>query len=246
MQRKGSPLVSDRSSSRGHLMRVVTCGDLARARWAPALGTLGDAATGLPALPTRGDVDPLLDDLPAAARLAVAGDDAALAAVLVRLLRRERLDVEVAVLPADGSAAALVWGLPTDPAAALALARDGTARPAPLVRDDHGGLVAGRHATGPVHGEVYCEEHRVLRGDAAEVSVAPDPAGGVTVTVLGPRRLGGLRAGSVTARSGRAVQLGCRPAVTVVRDGLPGDRPVSRRSWYRHIEDWRLVRPGRG
>ncbi|MDD7940688.1 hypothetical protein PHK61_19875 [Actinomycetospora lutea] len=222
-------------------MRVVTCGDPARDRWGDALRDLDPV--GLPALPARGDVDPLLDDLDAAGRLVVAGDDAALAAVLVRLLRRGRLDVEVAVLPAPDSAAAAVWGLPTDAAGALALARDGTARPAPLVRDDHGGLVAGRHTTGPVHGEVYCEQHRVLRGDAAEIAVAPDPAGGVTVTVTGPRRLGGLRAGRVTEQSGRAVQLGSRPAVTVVRDGVPGDRPVSRRSWYRHTEDWRLVRP---
>lgn len=224
-------------------MRVVTCGDRARDRWGPGVAGLDAAVTDLPALPARGDVDPLLDDLPDGGRLVVAGDDAALAAVLVRLQRRERLDVEVAVLPAPDSAAAAVWGLPTDPAAALALARDGTARPVPLVRDDHGGLVAGHHRTGPVHGEVFCDQYRVMRGDAAAVTVAPDPAGGVTVTVTGPRRLGGLRAGAVSARSGRAVQLGCRPAVTVVRDGVPGDRPVSRRSWYRHTEDWRLVRP---
>ncbi|MEJ2862664.1 hypothetical protein [Actinomycetospora flava] len=221
--------------------RVLTCGDPARARWAGVLGAW--RPVDLPAVPARGDVDPLLDDLPADARLVVAGDDAALAAVLVRLLRRERLDLEVALLPAPDSAAAHVWGLPTDPGAALALARDGSARPAPLVRDDHGGLVAGRHTVGPVHGEVYCEEHRVLRGDAAELVVTPDPDAGVRVTVTGPPRLGGLRAGRVSERAGRAVQLGCRPAVTVVRDGVPADRAVSRRSWYRHTEDWRLVRP---
>lgn len=223
------------------MLRVVTCGDSTSARWGSTVDAVD--ALALPALPARGDVDPLLDALPVAGRLAVAGDDAALAAVLVRLLRRERLDVEVAVLPDPDSTAAAVWGVPTDPAAALALARDGSARPAPLVRDDHGGLVAGRHTAGPVHGEIYCEEHRVLRGDAAEIAVSPDPAGGVRVTVTGPRRLGGLRAGAVAERSGRAVQLGCRPPVTVVRDGVPGDRPVSRRSWYRHTEDWLLVRP---
>jgi hypothetical protein len=230
--------VSQGSWSRGPATRAVTCGDPARARWG---ADLGDVA--LPPVPTRGDVDPVLDDLPAGGRLVVAGDDAAFAAVLVRLLRHERLDVEVAVLPEPHSAVAAVWGVPTDTPAALALARDGTARPAPLVRDDHGGLVAGRHAAGPLHGEIYCDEHRVLRGDAAALAVTPDPAGGVRVTVTGPPRLGGLRAGRVTERAGRAVQLGCRPAVPVVRDGVPGDRPVSRRSWYRHTEDWLLVRP---
>jgi hypothetical protein len=89
---------------------------------------------------------------------------------------------------------------------------------------------------------VYCEDHRVAEGDAAGLVVAPDPDAGVAVTVTGPRRLAGLRGGRVAARAGRAVQLGCRPGVTVVRDGVPADRPVTRRSWYRHTEDWLLVR----
>ncbi|GAA4897453.1 hypothetical protein GCM10023203_60250 [Actinomycetospora straminea] len=220
---------------------MLTCGTGAGERWSAA-ASLGTTLT-LSARPTRGEVDPVLDAIGDGGRLVVAGDDAAIAAVLARLLRRERLDVEVALLPDPDSAAAAVWGLPTDPGAAVDLARDGSARPTPLVRDDHGGLVAGRHTTGPVHGEIYCGEHRVLRGDAAQVAVTPDPAGGVRVTVTGPRRLGGLRAGRVTEHAGRAVQLGCRPPVTVVRDGVPGDRPVPRRSWYRHTEDWRLVRP---
>jgi hypothetical protein len=227
----------------GALVRVMTCGDVARARWGPWLPAPDAPRHDLPDLPTRPDVDPLLTGIPAGGRLVVAGDDAALAAVLVRLLRRERLDVAVALLPAPDSAAAAVWGLPADAAAAMALARDGAAHPAPLVRDDHGGLVAGRHATGPFHGEVYCDEHLVARGDADALVVVPDPGGGVTVTVTGPRRLAGLRAGRVTTHSGRAVQLGCRPPVTVTRDGVPGDRPVARRSWYRHTEDWLLVTP---
>lgn len=222
-------------------MRVVTCGEAARERWAPCLADL--APVDLPARPGRGDVDPLLDDVPDGARLAVAGDDAALAAVLVRLLRRERLGIEVALLPAPTSVAAGVWGVPTEPAAARDLARDGAARPAPLVRDDHGGLVVGRHETGPLHGEIYCDEHRVARGDVAGLVVTPDPAGGVSVAVTGVRRLGGLRAGRVATRSGRAAQLGCRPAVSITRDGVPDDRPVTHRSWYRHTADWLLVRP---
>lgn len=225
-------------------MRVMTCGDAARTRWASRLGELGGPATvDLPAVPGRREIDPLLDDLPDGGRLAVAGDDAAFAAVLVRLLRRERLGIELALLPAPASAAAGVWGVPTDPAAALTLARDGTARPAPLVRDDHGGLVVGRHETGPLHGVVYCDEHHVARGDVTGLVVTPDPACGVAVAVTGPRRLAGLRAGRVATESGRAAQLGCRPPVTITRDGVPDDRAVPRRSWYRHTADWLLVRP---
>ena len=41
---------------------------------------------------------------------------------------------------------------------------------------------------------------------------------------------------------GRAVQLGCEPA-TVVLDGVPHPRPVRRWAWYRHTDDWLLVRP---
>ena len=161
----------------GPLVRVMTCGDSARARWAPWLAAHDTPRHDLPDLPARADVDPVLADVPAGGRLAVAGDDAALAAVLVRLLRRERLDVAVALLPAPDSAAAGAWGLPTDPAAAIALARDGVAHPSPLVRDDHGGLVAGRHATGPFHGEVYCDEHLVARGDAESHGRRPGPRG---------------------------------------------------------------------
>ncbi|GLZ46023.1 hypothetical protein Acsp06_22080 [Actinomycetospora sp. NBRC 106375] len=229
------------SSSRGVPTRAVTCGDAARTRWASLIDDLGPLA--LPALPARGDVDPLLDGLPDGARLVVAGDDAALAAVLVRLLRRERLGVELALLPAPGSPAAAVWGLPTEPGIALSVAREAAARPGPLVRDDHGGLVVGRHEAGALHGEIYCDEQRLIRGDAAGVVVAPHPAGGVAVAVTGPRRLAGLRPGRVVTRSGRAAQLGCRPPVTITRDGVPGDRPVPRRSWYRHTEDWLLARP---
>jgi hypothetical protein len=252
VQPKGSPPVSTGSPSRRPSTLVVTCGDAARARWAPTLADLGAPVVDLSAIPGRTDVDPLLDRLPGAAagvpdgpeaRLVVAGDDAALAAVVVRLLRRERLELPLALLPAADSPAAAVWGVPTDPAAAVVLARDGRARPAPLVRDDHGGVVVGRHATGPFRGVVYCDEHLVADGATTGLAVAPDPDVGVTVRVTGPRRLAGLRAGRVATCAGRAVQLGCRPAVDVTRDGLPGDRPVSRRSWYRHTADWHLVRP---
>lgn len=230
---------------------VVICGEDARS----VRGRAEPGAVVLPALPGRADLDPLVDRLPgpgggaqrsptrATARLVVAGPDAALAAVLVRLLRRERLDVELAFLPLPGSVAASVWGIPTAPEAALALARESIARPAPLVRDDRGGLVVGRHRAGPFLGEVYCDERRLWSGEAAGLEVRPDPAGtGAVAAVTGPRRLAGLRAGLTRAGGGRAVQLGCRP-VEMWRDDVPDERTVTRRSWYRHLEDWWLVRP---
>lgn len=217
---------------------LVTCGDAATTRWARAPG-LADEHVVLDTVPARTEIDPLLDR---ADGLVVAGTDAAMAAVLLRLLRRDRLDLPLALLPDPDSAAATAWSLPTDPAAAVALAREGTARDAPLIRDDRGGVVLGRHALGTFHGSVYCDEHLVSHGDAAGLIVRPDPLGGVAVEVTGPRRLGGLRPGSMATRTGRAVQVGCRPAAAI-RDGVPDDRSVRRRSWYRHTEDWRLVRP---
>ena len=227
----------------------------------------------VPARPGRADVDPLLAD-PGVARLVVAGTDADLAAVLARLLRRNRLDVEVAYLPAErGSAAARVWGLPHG-AAAVALARRGVARPAPLVRDDAGGVLVGRAEVRGPHGEVYCDGDLVLRGAARRLLVTPWPdtppiapptsgeAAGPAVAGPAPPAVA-VRAGRSaalpdgrarplppTARAGtgsgvgRAVQLGCLPA-TVVHDGVVHPRPVTRWAWYRHVADWLLVRPGR-
>jgi hypothetical protein len=228
---------------------VLTCGDVTLRS---GDGDLGDEAEilAVPRRPGRADVDPLLDRpaLRGPGRLVVAGSDDDLAAVLVRLLRRERLDVPVAYLPSAPSEATTVWGLPTDRRRALAVARDGVPADAPLVRDDRGGVVVGAHRVGAFGGVVYCDEREVLRGRAAGLVVRPDPDGGpaefggVAVTVTGQRRLAGLRRGTVRTARGRAATIGCRPA-SLARDGVADDRPLERRSWYRHTADWILVRP---
>jgi hypothetical protein len=241
---------------------LLTCTD------EPGSGTVqfGPRAVTVSARPGRTELDPLLAG-PDLRRIAVAGTDADLAAVLQRLMRADRLDVELAYVPADRrSVAARVWGLPHGPAA-LDLARHGTARAVPLVRDDSGGVLVGRAEVrgtggGAVHGEVYCDEALTLRGAARRVVVTPWPhppssqgvrpdgaVGGVAVRAGWGDRLpdGRLRAVSPTARSGRgtasgrAVQLGCLPA-TLVHDGVPHPRPVTRWAWYRHVTDWLLVR----
>ncbi|MCD2192929.1 hypothetical protein LQ327_05940 [Actinomycetospora endophytica] len=241
-----------RSSTPGPFV-VLTCGDVTAQGWA---GDLGEALGGtteivaVPRRPGRADVDPVLDRpaLAGTGRLVVAGGDDDLAAVLVRLLRRERLDVPVAFLPWSASEVAAVWGVPTGPRHALDVAREGAAAPAPLVRDDRGGVVVGAHRVGAFDGVVYCDEREVVRGEAAGLVVRPDPAGGpaavggVTVTVTRRRRLGGLLRGAELHARGRAATIGCRPAA-LHRDGVDEDRPLERRSWYRHTADWILVRP---
>jgi len=201
----------------------------------------------LPAQPGRADLDPVIADGPR--RVVVEGDDADLAAVLVRLLRTERLDIEVAyVAAARRSAAARAWGLPPGRAAA-ALALDGAAAPAPLVRDDLGGVLVGRGEVRAMTGEVYCDEFLVLRGRAPRLVVVPGPAGVAVRAGRGGRAPDG-RLRAVPARApagrgsaaGRAVQLG-GPGFTVMHDGVAHPREVRRWAWYRHTADWLLVRP---
>jgi hypothetical protein len=227
---------------------LLTCPDAARRSWfgrAPADPL--PPAVALPPRPGRAELDPVLDRH-RPRRVIVAGTDADLAAVLVRLLRTERLDVEVAYLPSRRSPAVAAWGLPTG-RGALAAATDAPAVPVPLIRDDGGGVLVGRGEFRGLRGECYCDETLVLRGGASWLVAAPTPAGLAVRAGRGRRAPDGrTRAVRATApsghgsASGRAVQVGCEPA-TVVLDGVPHPRPVRRWSWYRHTADWLLVRP---
>ncbi|MDK8495184.1 hypothetical protein QP920_01740 [Corynebacterium marquesiae] len=119
------------------------------------------------------------------ARIVVAGSDAALSAVLTRLMRSDRLWAEVAFIPVPSaaasastpsttapaaaapstpSAAAQNWGLPTSPAEALDFARTAPVRPAPLIRNDSGLAVAGSATisdatNGAFTGEIIIDDH---------------------------------------------------------------------------------------
>jgi hypothetical protein len=206
----------------------------------------GVPAVALPARPGRADLDPVLADGPR--RLVVHGDDADLAAVLLRLLRSERLDVEVAYLPSGRSAVAALHGLPTG-RAALDLALTGRADPVPLARDDTGGVLAGRAEIRGLVGECFCDDVLVLRGTARRLVATVGP-GGLAVRAGRTGRLpdGVTRPVPLTARSGRgsaagrAVQIG-GPGFVPVADGVAHPRPLERRTWYRHTADWLLVRP---
>ncbi|MFP5069147.1 hypothetical protein ACLFMI_05725 [Pseudonocardia nantongensis] len=179
--------------------------------------------------PGKDAVDPLLAEHPGT-RLIVHGTDADLAAVLLRLLRRSALDTEIGYIPvARRSAVTACWGLPAAPAAAAVLARTGTARPVPLIRDDNGGVLAGRGEIGDIHGEAYCDAVRVFHGRIPKLVVDAGP-GGVVVH----------RGRGVRAATGRAIQIGSTGA-TPVRDGVPYSREIRRWAWYRHTEPWHLV-----
>ncbi|WP_158884246.1 hypothetical protein [Amycolatopsis anabasis] len=214
---------------------VLVCG-----RGAPALPAVeGLRVETVGERPGKAEVDPLLAE-PGVDHVTVAGTDADLAAVVLRLLRKEKLGaVSVGFVPADpASAVAGLWRLPVDPAAALALALRGEVDPVPLLRDDSGGVLVGRGTFGPVRGVAYCDDAVALRGPARSIVVEPDDEGGPGLVARVTRGLIFKRPATVT---GRAFQLGCIPAIPV-SDGVPHPRAVKRWTWYRHTEDLRLVR----
>jgi hypothetical protein len=183
------------------------------------------------------------DDIDEAAsryrRLVVIGADPDLAAVLTRLLRHERLDVEIGFVSRRRSPATRAHRL-TPGRRGARRARVGTARRVPLIRDETGAAITGsatwRGADGPLHGEAVVDDTTLFDGDVAAVRVQP----------IGEQP--GLRAAVLTPRGrpvrwvvGRAAQLGSSGAL-VERDGVAAPRRVPRSTFYRHVEGWLLVR----
>lgn len=218
------------------VLTVLWCGDesTARARFRPILSACPGEVHSVGPRPGK-SIDPLL-----AGRVLVVGDDADLAAVALRLLRRDLLDsVELGYATPSRTPVTGLHRLPTG-AAAVDLVRTGTAVPAVLVRDDVGGVLVGLGEVGPItRGTVYVDEHRVLSGPADRVLVTPDPARGLSVRIERQRvaRLFGPRP---TATPGRAVQLGMAPT-TVRSDGREYPRAMDRWTFYRHTAPLRLV-----
>ena len=199
----------------------------------------------VPAAPERADLDPVLSRL-GGRRLVVCGSDAALAAVVQRLLRASALgEVPVGFAPTSPSSeVAAVWGLPVSFVDALKVALRGDPERAPLIRDDNGGVLVGLGLLRPIRGVIYCDDQVALRGQAGRVEVMPDPEagpdtaqGGLVVRVVRT----GLLGRRVATFEGRAVQVGCIPTV-VQRNGEPYPRSTDKWTWYRHTEDWRLIR----
>lgn len=199
-------------------------------------------------------------------RIVVAGSDAALSAVLTRLMRSDNLWAEVAFIPIPSaaasatSAAAQNWGLPTDPAEALEFARTAPVRPAPLIRNDSGLAVAGSAtisdtANGSFTGEIIIDDHTLAASSpktfGARLVPMTDAPGILAARATSPvepqgrlrsllRKPGQLDPESV--RTGRAVQAG-GPQLRVIVDSVAHKRPVTRVTFYRHLRDLQIVRP---
>ena len=168
-----------------------------------------------------------LDDIDACKRVIVVGSDGDLAAVLTRLLRADRLDVEVAHTPSSRTARRAISGV---------------ARRVPLIRDETGTVIVGAAewtgspARTMLHGEAVVDDTVLFDGDVPGVRIEPT------------LRMPGLRAAVLSGRgrprrwvTGRAAQLGTTGA-QVIRDGVPAPRPVKRSTFYRHTEGWLRVR----
>ncbi|WP_395312206.1 peptidase M50 [Mycobacterium sp. AMU20-3851] len=182
-----------------------------------------------------------------ARRVVVIGTDADLAAVLTKLMKSDRLAVEVAYVPRRRTAATRAYGLPTGRRAARA-ARSRPATRVPLIRDDSGRALAGAGLwvgqTGlekgtppaPLHGEAVVDDEVLFDGEVTAVRIEP----------IGTQP--GLRASVLSSRmrprrwvTGRAAQLGT-PGALVVRDGDLSTRALRRSTFYRHTKGWLAVR----
>lgn len=157
-------------------------------------------------------------------RLIVVGSAGDLAGVLTRLLRTDRLDVEVAHVRRPWQARRALRG---------------AAKRVPLIRDETGTVIVGAAewrgdpAGSPLHGEAVVDDTVLFDGDVPAVRVEP------TLTLPG-LRAAVLRRGRPRWVTGRAAQLGTTGAI-VVRDGVPGRRPLRRSTFYRHTEGWLRV-----
>ena len=168
------------------------------------------------------DVDPASD----AGRLIVLGTAADLAIVLARLLRADRLDVEVAMVRRPWTARR---------------ARTGTARRVPLIRDETGAVLTRAGLWLPpddartVAGEAVVDDTQLFDGEVAGVRIEPiaDVPGLRARVLTGPLR-------PRRWVTGRAAQLGTT-GVTVVRDGVRASRPARRSTFYRHTKGWLRV-----
>jgi hypothetical protein len=170
--------------------------------------------------PLHGLTAARIDDITDFRRVIVVGCDADLASVLTRLLRADRLDIEVGHAPSWWKARR---------------ARTGEARRVPLIRDETGTVIVGSAEwTGaPLRGEAVVDDTVLFDGEVPGVRIEPTPnMPGLRAAVIGRGRR--------RWATGRAVQLGT-PGATVVRDGVAAPRPVRRSTFYRHTEGWLRV-----
>lgn len=202
-------------------------------------------------------------------RVIVQGSDAALAAVVSKLMRIDALWVEVGFIPSGSSAVAISWGLDAtfSPAEHLTFALASPAVPTPVIRDDHGVVTLGAaEVTGPageseeaaemigeviVDSEILYEQAKAGTSDFNNgVRLVPTPdAPGLAAVQRPPLPRKGWfgrikkprSTVSPTVLRGRALQAG-GVDLAVTRDGVRHPRPLKSVTFYRHLRDGQFVR----
>ena len=191
-------------------------------------------------------------------RVIVAGTDAALSAVLTRMMRADYLWADVGFVPVGPSTAAQNWGLSTSLDAALEGALRGDVHPVPLIRTDAGIAVAGSATITDwdgkeITGEIIVDDHVLVRHESGTyghigarlVPMTNAPGIAAVRIITAPRRLFRRTSHELfdapTLTTGRAVQAG-GPALAVTVDGVRHKRPLERVTFYRHLRDLQIVR----
>lgn len=205
-------------------------------------------------------------------RVIVQGSDAAIAAVVSKLMRIDSLWVEVGFIPTGSSAVALSWGLDAtfSPAQHLTFALASPAVPTPVIRDDHGVVTLGvAEVTGPVDstgkaekeaemiGEVIVDSEVLYEQNKAGTSdfnngvrMVPTPdAPGLAAVQRPPLPRKGLFGRVKKPRSAVSPTVLRGRALqaggvdlTVTRDGVRHPRPLKSVTFYRHLRDGQFVR----
>ncbi|MCZ9304971.1 hypothetical protein L8U58_05385 [Corynebacterium sp. c9Ua_112] len=205
-------------------------------------------------------------------RVVVHGSDAAVAAVVSKLMRIDALWVEVGFIPSGASSVALSWGLDAtfSPAQHLTFALASPAVPTPVIRDDHGVVTLGvAEVTGPVDstgkavkeaemiGEVIVDSEVLYEQNKAGTSdfnngvrLVPTPdAPGLAAVQRPPLPRKGWFGRTKKPRSTVSPTVLRGRALqaggvdlAVTRDGVRHPRPLKSVTFYRHLRDGQFVR----
>ena len=211
---------------------------------------------------------PQQEFLTEALRFIICGSDAAVAAVLTRLMRVDGCWAEVAYRPRTRtSTLSRAWGLDQDSWddswEHLATA---PAQPTPLIRDDAGHAVAGEATVSSwedteLYGEIIVDSQQLCAGMHPDSRRPVGVYGARLIPMLTAPGLmaAPLRSGRAARRhwlrtipahlidstrllQGRALQAGGEQ-LKVTIDGVARPRPVERATFYRHLRDIQVVRP---
>ena len=204
-------------------------------------------------------------------RLIVHGSDAALAAIVGKLMRVDALWMEVAFVPNDPAASSVAknWGLISDatPQQFLEFSCTAPVLPTTLIRDDHGQVVLGAAeitgpagAAGEMIGEaivdssvLYSHDPQTGTRGAFTRGLRMMPMMGAPGIVAVPLPSPQGEKGGWWARwrrkeniqppvlEGRALQAG-GVDLQVTRDGQAHPRPLKSVTFYRHLRDGQFVR----